>query len=325
MASSERLLEYSLIAVLAGVSGATLASAQAHLYAHAATADTLLFSGAAAHGGPGSRPQAQGQGYLGIDIRDITDGEVGTLHLKSSHGAEITMVDHDGPAGKAGLREHDVVLSVNGTTVDTTDQLRKLLREMQPGRSVSMVVCRSGQEQTVNAVMANRAELERQAWEQHWVVPEPVADDAVPSSPMDSGAGRSGFGHGFMAGHLLPLAPAYTGATVDAMGTQLADYFGVKDGKGMLVHGVDANSPAAIAGLHAGDVVTKVNGGRVATKSEWMRALRDSKGHPVSLTVVRDRHEQTLTMVPDAKHRSEVEPMPPPPTERSWLSMMLLR
>ncbi len=270
-------------------------------------------------GGGASGSRLQGQGYLGIDIRDISDSEAGALRLKDSRGAEIIMVDHDGPAGKAGLREHDVVLSVNGTLIEGEEDLRKLLRELQPGRPISMVVCRSGAEQTVNAVMANRAELERQAWEQHWTVPEPVREEGIAAAP----AAKSSFGHGFMSGHLLPMAPAYTGATVDVLGVQLAGFFGVKDGKGLLVHAVDENSPAALAGLHAGDVVTRVNGDHIGTKSEWNRALHDSKGHPVSLLVVRDRHEMTLTMVPDAKHRSEVET--PPPPGRSWLSILLLR
>lgn len=323
MASSKRSLQYGLLVALSAACALVAAPGQVVLYAHIETYDPLLFSGAAAHGGPGSR--AQGQGYLGIDMRDVTDAEVSTLHLKNSHGAEIIMVDHDGPAGKAGLREHDVVVSVNGGAIESTDHLRKLLREMQPGRSVSMVVCRSGQEQTVNAVMANRAELERQAWEQHWVVPEPAGGDVAAAGPADPGPSRGSFGHGFMAGHLLPMTSVYTGATLDAMGAQLADFFGVKDGRGMLVHAVEPDSPAALAGLHAGDVVTKVNGGHVATKSEWTRALHDSKGHPVSLTVVRDRQEQTLTMVPDAKHRSEVEPLSAPSPDRGWLSMLRLR
>ena len=265
--------------------------------------------------------KVQGQGYLGVDVRALTDSEVSALHLKSSHGAEITMVDHDGPAGKAGLREHDVILSANGVAIEGEDQLRRLLRELQPGRTVSLVICRGGAEQTISATMANRAELERQAWEQHWSVPEPGQDEGLAHAAPTP---RSTFGHGFMSGHLLPLAPAYTGATVDALGAQLADFFGVRDGKGLLVHQVEENSPAALAGLHAGDVVTRINGEHVGTKSDWTRALRDSKGHPVSLVVIRDRHEQTLTMVPDAKHRSAVEAAPAA-TERSWLSVLLLR
>ncbi|MGI4980617.1 MAG: PDZ domain-containing protein [Janthinobacterium lividum] len=266
------------------------------------------------HAPSSSRPS--GQGYLGIDIRDISDSEVGALHLKDSRGAEIIMVDHDGPAGKAGLREHDVVLTVNGTVIEGEDHLRRILNEMQPGHPISMVVCRSGTEQAVSAVMANRAELARQAWEQHWTVPQPDGEVGP--------AAKQGFGHGFMSGHLLPLTPVYTGATVDALGAQLADFFGVKDGKGILVHAVEENSPAAVAGLHAGDVVTRINGGHVATKADWTRALRDSKGHPVSLVVVRDRQEQALTMVPDGKHKSQLEP-PPVPAERSWLSVLWLR
>jgi serine protease Do len=261
---------------------------------------------------------ASSQGYLGIMVRDVTDAEVSTLHLKSPHGAEVTKVDHDGPAGKAGLRAHDVILSVNGTSVDDEDSLHRLLHDLQPGRAVTLNVCRDGSEQTVSATMANRTELEKQSWEQHWVVPEPATEDTAASAPAPS---HSSFG--FMTGHLLPLTPAYTGAKVDAMGTQLAGYFGVKDGKGLLVHEVEANSPAAIAGLQAGDVVTRVNGGHVATKSDWTRSLRDSKGHPVSLTVVRDRHEQTLTMVPDAKHRSAVDPPPTTDEDRNLMSMLL--
>ena len=292
--------------------------AQVRATVHAVNTD-MLAAAPTGHGPNNGR--GQGPGYLGIMVRDVTDAEVGTLHLRSAHGAEVTMVDHDGPAGKAGLRAHDVILSVNGTSVDDEDALHRLLHDLQPGRAVTLNVCRDGSDQTVSATMANRTELEKQAWEQHWVVPEPATSEAVTTSAVP--VSRSGFGHGFMSGHLLPLSPAYTGATVDAMGAQLAGYFGVKDGKGLLVHEVDVNSPAALAGLQAGDVVTRMNGGHVATKSDWSRALRDSKGHPVSLTVIRERHEQTLTMVPDAKHRSSVDPPPPPSQDRNWITMLL--
>ena len=67
-----------------------------------------------------------------------------------------------------------------------------------------------------------------------------------------------------------------------------------------------------------------MNGDRVGSKSDWGRALHDSKGHPVSLTIVRDRHEQTLTMVPDSKHRSQLE-YPEQPAPEHSRSVLLLR
>ena len=282
----------------------------------------LLAGPIGGHGGLTNGNKAPSQGYLGIMIRDVSDSDLATLHLKSTRGAQVTMVDHDGPACKAGLRERDVILSLNGVTVDGEDQIRRMLHELPPGHPVSLVIERSGAEQTVNAVMANREELEKKAWEQHWVVPEPVNDSPAPvSEPVPSIHGA--FGRTFMnPGTLLPLPSAYTGAKVDTMGAQLADYFGVKDGKGLLVHDVDTNSPAAQAGLRAGDVVTRINTIPVATKSAWMHAMRESKGHLVSLTVMRDRHEQTLTMLVDPKHRSAVE-TPLPSTSAGWTPMLL--
>lgn len=258
----------------------------------------VLIGAGGAHAANHAQP-----GYLGIAFHDVNDGDIGTLHLKDGRGAEIIMVDHDGPAGKAGLREHDVVLSLNGTNIDGEDQLRRMLHDMQPGKTVTLGICRDGAERSLTAVLAVKVDVEKQAWEQHWVVPEPASEDTPVAPPPSRGV----LGHGFIAGHLLPMSPAYTGATVDAMGAQLAEFFGVKDGRGLLVHQVDENSPAATAGLHAGDVVTRINGGRVGTEKDWARALHDSKGHPVSLTIVRDRHEQLLTMVPEAKHRSSVD------------------
>lgn len=154
--------------------------------------------------------------------------------------------------------------------------------------------------------MSTREEVDKQARQTRFIVPVPVDDTAIVVTPAEPPAPRSGFGHGFIGTHLLPT-PTYTGATVDAMGAQLADYFGVKDGMGLLVHEVETNSPAAAAGLRAGDVVVKMNGSRVATEKDWTRALHESKGRPVTMTVIRERHEQVLTMVPDSKRRSALD------------------
>ena len=52
--------------------------------------------------------------YLGVDIADITSDRLGALKLKEEKGVEVTMVDQDAPAGKVGIKEHDVILTMNG-------------------------------------------------------------------------------------------------------------------------------------------------------------------------------------------------------------------
>jgi len=64
---------------------------------------------------------AAGRSYLGVDIRDVTTDRIAALKLKEERGVEITMVDADAPAGKAGLREHDVILDFNGTAVESEE------------------------------------------------------------------------------------------------------------------------------------------------------------------------------------------------------------
>lgn len=262
-----------------------------------------------------------GQGYLGVRIRTVGNPATTALHLKETHGVVVMVVDHDGPAWKAGMRENDVVQSVNGVPVDAQDQLSHMLRDMAPGRSVQITISRDGVQQNLVAVMADRDEVGKRAWEQHWVVPAPqdsASDDPVPA--LQASRPLKGFGHGFVSGHLLPGSVAYTGAMVDEVGSQLAEYFGLKGGTGLLVHSVDANSPASIAGLHAGDVITKLNGTPMNSRNDWNRALHDSKGHPVSVTVMHEHHEQILTIVPDGKRRSSVKA---PEQQNDWLASLL--
>ena len=62
--------------------------------------------------------ESGGNAYLGVDISDVSPDRVAELKLKDEHGVEITMVDEDAPAGKAGLRAHDVILSLNGNPIE---------------------------------------------------------------------------------------------------------------------------------------------------------------------------------------------------------------
>src|SRR5437016_13868371 len=94
--------------------------------------------------------------YLGVDISDITSDRVSALKLKDEHGVEVTMVDQDAPAGKAGIREHDVILTLNGTQVESVEQLRRMIREIPPGRVVTLGISRDGQPMRIKGQLHDR-------------------------------------------------------------------------------------------------------------------------------------------------------------------------
>jgi serine protease Do len=258
----------------------------------------------------GSGPKTQG--YLGVDIRDVTQQQVGPLKLSDTRGAEVIHVDHDGPAGNMGLRKHDVILQMNGVPIPGQEKLRQMLRETPAGRAVTFVISRNGQQQTLTTQLADRQEVERRAWEQHLVVPDPDPGDAPPPRAgnsflhSDTSVGKGAKAHRDFLGATTVLNASFTGAQLEVMGPQLAEFFGVEGNAGLLVRSVQANSPAEDAGLRAGDVVIQVNQVPVTTGNEWSKTIHQNRGKPVALLVLRDRHERTMTMTPDSKKRSSV-------------------
>jgi S1-C subfamily serine protease len=259
---------------------------------------------------PAAPTSHAGQGYLGVDLRDITDDQAALLKQKDTRGAEIVLVDHDAPAGKAGLHEHDIILRINGQSIPSQDQARRILRDCPPSSSVTLFVSRSGQFMTITAHMSTRDEVERQAMLGHIPVPEPSDPPqseafAAPSQQAAPSGSTPRLGNSFIGSILM--TPSYTGAMLEQLSTQLAQFFGASSGTGLLVRSVAENSPAAQAGLHAGDVVTRANDRPVATTSDWMKAVKNSHGRPITVTVLRDKREQTLTLTPDGKKRSSLE------------------
>ncbi len=218
-------------------------------------------------------------------------------------------MDHDGPAFRSGLREHDVILQMNGQVIEGEEQLRRMLHETPAGRTVAFVVSRDGQQQTLSAQLANRDTVGQEAWDRHMTVPEPAASAEWTARGYGFFGGGAPSGvdvprHGFMGTTIL--SSSYTGALLEMMGPQLAEYFGAQGG--LLVRAVDPNSPAALAGMRAGDVVLKINAVPVVSSVDWLKMVHENRGRPLPVVVLRERKEQILTLTPDAKKRSSVMP-----------------
>jgi serine protease Do len=216
--------------------------------------------------------------YLGVDPRDVTPDRTAVLKLNEPRGVEVMMVDRDSPAGKAGLKEHDVILAFNGKTVADADQLRRMLRDAQPGKAVPLTISRAGQNINLTVTLTRRPE--QMAGMLPFPMPSMPTDFDIPSFQILQFSKRNGM----MVEDLTP---------------QLADFFGVKNGGGVLVRSIDRGSPADSAGLKAGDVIVKAGNDPISCSSDWGRILHQSHGS-VPLAIVRDKHEQTLTLkLPD--------------------------
>jgi membrane-associated protease RseP (regulator of RpoE activity) len=233
--------------------------------------------------------------YLGVDISDVTNERLAALKLKEEKGVEVTMVDQDAPAGKAGIKEHDVILNMNGTSIESGAQLRRMIHEMPPGRVVSFDLSRDGQPLTIKVQLADKhkefAMGDHDMRNFHVHVPEiHIPDIDIPSINM-----------------VMVTSSARSGLTVENITPQLGEFFGVKNGNGVLVRSVEKGSRADKAGFRAGDVIVKVNDESVHDTGDFTHAVRLRKSTAISVGVIRDKKEQNLNLtLPERKESGNV-------------------
>jgi len=235
--------------------------------------------------------------YLGVDISDVTPERLSALKLKEEKGVEVTMVDQDAPAGKAGIKEHDVILTMNGTTIESGAQLRRMIHETPAGRVVSLGLSRDGQPMNVKVQLGERnkafAFVAPKAKEFHLDMPEVrvMPDIDIPAMNM-----------------VVVTTSARSGLMVENITPQLGEFFGVKNGNGVLIRSVEKGSRAEKAGFRAGDVIVKVNDQAVHDTSDFSHAVKSRTGNSVSVNLVRDKKEQTLNLsLPEKKDSSWFE------------------
>jgi serine protease Do len=292
------------MAVYAGLLATAVATAVAGLAARADEAQTSSETRRAdrdrrverqVYAAPGDRRtiQLDGRGsQLGVMVSDLESGGNG--------GVRIDEVEAGSAADKAGVKAGDIVTEFDGERVRSARQLTRLVQETPAGRAVTMAVRRGSDRQTLNVTPEAREafvwngrlgpELEREIergverglrdlperiepfFDFHWREPAERRFDGIPS--MGS-RGR-------------------LGVELERLSDQLAAYFGATGG-GVLVGAVTPESPAAKAGVKAGDVITRVNGTAVKDSRDVIAALRDvTDDGVVTLDIVRDKKATSL-------------------------------
>jgi serine protease Do len=225
--------------------------------------------------------RAVSRGYLGVGVVELTDERVKALKLKDDSGVEVKRVDENSPAAKAGLKENDVILELNGKTIEDIEQFQSTVGETQPGTKVNLTIWRDGAKQTLSTTLVARPE-------NFFAFGGPDLPNApvppMPPFPQPYGNVFPGF----------PYNAPRVGFEGEELNPQLAEFFGVKEG--VLVRSVTAKTPAERAGLKAGDVVVKVNGTPVTSPREISSLVRNSGKKAVTFTVVRNKKEITLSV-----------------------------
>ena len=238
------------------------------------------------------------RGRLGVLVEDVTPDDVQRLKLDLETGVRVRSVEEDSPAAAAGLKEDDVVLRYQGEPVHSASQFARLVRETPVGRKVQMEIRRDGATQQVDATVGDRRTADG-------ALLAPGPHPAIPGLPENldgeigdalrnfhfeldpEDAARLGDDARDEVRRVFRSRGPRLGIRYHELSDQLAAYFKVDDG--VLVSSVDEGSPAAKAGLKAGDVIVKLNGTAVGDASDLGGAVaRLESGAPATITVQRD-------------------------------------
>lgn len=241
-------------------------------------------------------------GYLGIQTREVTKENFASLGLSEVRGVAIEKVLEGSPAQSAGLRDGDVIIRFNGEEVTSSRKLTRLVGEVAPDHKSRITVLRGGRESEVAVTIGKRPTPQFNEGAFAFKFPDDMPQVLVPDFPRlgelprmkvapDSPDGPRGFFYS------IGGSGRRIGVTLTTLTDQLAKHFGVASG--VLVTEVRADSPAAKAGLMAGDIITEVDGKAVSDDSDIVTAIAGKKEGDISLKVVRGGVTQTISVTPE--------------------------
>lgn len=268
---------------------------------------TLVLSTAAIVAQSGSRPSDGGTtrsemivvtresgGYIGIEPSEITKDNHSKYGLGDVRGVAVSRVFENSPAAKAGLKSGDVIVGFGNETVTSVRKLQRLVSETAPDHSVALTVVRGGKEEVLSLTVGERE-----------------ATDSVGGAYGDAPQsfefkvprieGLPPVGEGNVERRIILRGPErrVIGVGVVPLTKQLSEFFGVTESKGLLISEVRENSPAAKAGLKAGDVIVQADGKAVAENEELVDAVNAKKEGDVVLGIVRGKKRETVTLTPE--------------------------
>ncbi|MDX2474209.1 MAG: PDZ domain-containing protein [Candidatus Krumholzibacteria bacterium] len=234
-------------------------------------------------------------GYLGVMLQKITTSMSKALQLDEDEGVMISQVVDDGPAAKAGFEDGDVILKFDGKAIESFGDLNKAMKKTSPGDKVAIEILHNGKRQT--------AEVELGEAEKNSFTYSMNSDGDAPDVEFFSDGDHENVWFSedggtvdlIMKNGTFGSDRGFMGVELNDLNDQLGEYFGIEDGEGALVSKVRDDSPAAAAGLKAGDVIVSVNGDSVEDSGEVYEAMNDTEPEQeIEVKVVRKGKNKTL-------------------------------
>jgi serine protease Do len=200
------------------------------------------------------------RGYLGVTVQPVTADLAKSFKLDAPHGALVSSVNADSPALTAGVMPGDVIVAYDGRAIARSDELPRMVAETPVGRAVPVTLVRDGGSVKVTITVGRLADATER-----------------PSATAN--------------------AQPTLGLALQTLTPELAQRLHLRVHSGVIVRGVEEDSPAATAGLQPGDVIGEVDRQPVTNVDELERAIIDRvPGTPTLLLVHRDDGDLYITM-----------------------------
>lgn len=225
----------------------------------------------------------QSGSYLGVGVVDVNSEVAERLGMSRVHGVEIARVADGSAAQKAGLQKGDVILRFRDQEIEGVEQFVRLVRETPVGREAPLTVLAEAGERSITVEMGSRRGG-----------PGGIDQDFIRKQVEQSFRGALSRMSMDIPRSVMVTRNRSLGATLESLDGQLAAFFGVEHG--VLVRAVDDASPAAEAGLRAGDVIVTIGEESVRRPNDVRRGLARAAGESAKFEIMRSRHKQTLTV-----------------------------
>jgi serine protease Do len=200
------------------------------------------------------------RGWLGVEIQEVTPDLAQSFGLAKPEGALVASTDKDGPAAKGGIERGDIITKFNGREVHDEHELPAYVAQTPVNKTVEVDLLRNGKPKTVEVTIGE------------------LKEQRVASAKSEEPGGN----WGMQVGDLTP---------------EIAQQFHLNVDKGVVIRSVQPDSPAADAGLQAGDIVLEVNHDKVASVKDFVAKAKEVKDSKKPALLLVQRGNATLYTV----------------------------